>query len=94
MSFGYLTFSKAYERGSEIYEQLESDREAIERELGVALSWERTGDKVYVGVPNVTFTDLNAPAERQRVTAYLADMTQRFVRVMKPRLEAASQEAS
>jgi hypothetical protein len=90
----YLTFSKAYERGPEIFELLESDREAIEREIGAKLSWERDGNKVYVGVPNVTFSDLNVSSERERVTKYLADMTQQMIRVLKPRLEAAKQDIS
>jgi hypothetical protein len=88
----YLTFSKSYERGPEIYEALESDRDAIEREVGSRLSWERSGDKVYISAPKVMFSDLNTPAERDRVTAYLADSTQRMIRVFKPRLEAASQK--
>lgn len=90
----YLTFAKAYERGPEIYEILESDREAIEREVGAKLTWERTGDKVYLGVPNISFSDLNVPAERDRVTSYLAEMVQRMVRVLTPRLEAATRLAN
>jgi len=85
----YLTFGKAYPRGLEIYETLLSDREAIERELGVPLSWERASDKVYVAVQGIVLNDLNAPVDRERVTTYLADMTQRMIRVLKPRLEAA-----
>lgn len=88
----YLTFANAYDRGPAIYELLEGDREALERELGFRLSWERKGDKVYIGVPNVTFSDLDRAEERERVTDYLADMTQRMVAVMKPRLEAAALE--
>jgi hypothetical protein len=90
----YLTFAKAYDRGSEIYEVLESDRDAIEREVGTRLRWERGDDRVFIGAPHVVFTDLNSPADRQRVTAYSADMKQRLIRVFKPRLEAAAQEKS
>lgn len=88
----YLTFAKAFERGGEVYDLLESDRDAIEREMGVKLTWENNGDKVYVGTPKVNFTDLNAPSDRDRVTAFLADMTQRMIRVLRPRLEAATQK--
>lgn len=87
----YLTFAKAFEHGGEIYDALESDREAIEREVGFKLTWENQGDKVYVGSPKVPFKDLNSPEERGKVTAALADVTARMIRVLKPRLEAATQ---
>jgi hypothetical protein len=89
----YLKFAKAYDRGPEISEILESDRDAIDREVGVRLRWDRDGERLDLGVPHVTFADLNLPADRQRVVAYLADMTQRMIRVLKPRLEAATQKA-
>ena len=84
----YLTFAKAYERGPATYEMLESDRDAIEREIGHRLSWDRT----HIGVPHVAFSDLNVPAERQRVTDYLASMTEIMIRAFKPRLEAAAHD--
>lgn len=90
----YLTFAKAFDRAAEVYESLESDREAIERDVGFKLSWENNGDKFYVGSPKVPFADLNAPAERDRVTGRLADMTERMIRVLKPRLAAMSQRSS
>jgi hypothetical protein len=89
----YLKFAKAYDRGPEISEILESDRDAIDREVGARLRWDRDGERLDLGVPHVTFADLNVPADRQRVIAYLADMTQRMIRVLKPRLEAATQKA-
>lgn len=86
----YLTFAKAYTRTAEVTETLENDRESIEREIGAKLSWDRSGDKVYIGVPDVSFGDLNRAADRERVTTYLADMTQKMIRTLKPRLEAAT----
>jgi hypothetical protein len=88
----YLRFAKAYDRVTEISEILESDRDAIDREVGVRLRWDRDGDRLDLGVPHVTLADLNGPADRQRVIAHLADMTQRMIRVLKPRLEAATQK--
>lgn len=84
----YLTFAKAFEPGLEWYEQLQADAEAIEREVGVKLLWERVGDKIYLGVPTVALGNLNVPADRERVTAYLADMTRRLVSALEPRLAA------
>ena len=88
----YLTFAKAYDRAAEIYELLESDRESIEREIGSKISWELSGDKVYIAAPTINFADLNAAGDRDRVTTYLADMTQRMIRTLRPRLEAATRE--
>lgn len=84
----YLTFAKTLERGTEIYELLESDRDAIEHELGAPLSWERKGNKVFIGAPNVTYSDLNLPSERACVITHLVDMTQRMIKVFRPRLTA------
>ena len=89
-----LTFAKSYDRGNETYDLLESDRDAIEREVGVTLRWERGDDRVFIGTPHVVFSDLNSTADRQRVITYLADMTQRMIRVFKPCLEAAAQRNS
>lgn len=85
----YLTFLKAYDDGPEIYESLLADRQEIEGELGVTLSWERVGNKVYIGVPSPKYSDLNNPRDRERVIAYLADMTPKMIACLKPRLEAA-----
>ena len=83
-----MTFAKAFEPGQDWFEQLENDAEAIEREVGVKLAWERSGEKVYLGVPTVPLGNLNQPVDRVRVTAYLAEMTQRMVYALRPRLEA------
>lgn len=88
----YLTFQKGYDRASGVYDLLEGDRESIEREVGAKLSWERSGDKFYISAPTISFSDLNAVGDRDRVTTYLADMTQRMIRTLKPRMEAATRE--
>ncbi len=88
----YLTFAKAFDRGLEWYARLESDAEAIEREFGDKLQWSRSEDKIYLSVPNATLGDLNQPADRERVTTYLAEMTRRLVSVLKPRLDAMAAE--
>lgn len=85
----YLTFAKSYDDGPALYEELLASRQEIEAEVGVTLSWERTGNKVFIGVPHPTYSDLNNPDDRERVTTYLATMTARMVTCLKPRLEAA-----
>jgi hypothetical protein len=90
----YLTFAKAYKHGQQTYEMLEADREAIEREAGMRLRWEHSEDRVFLGVPVVTFKDLNDPAERASVTTYLAEKTEVMLKVLRPRLEAAARSLS
>lgn len=85
----YLTFAKAYDAGPEIYEYLLASRQEIEAELGVALSWDRAGNKVYIGVPHPAYSDLNKPQDREQVITYLADMTSKMISCLKPRLEVA-----
>lgn len=86
----YLTFIKSFERVGEYYEHLLAQREEIEKSLGMQLSWERDGNKVYISAPNITFNDLNEPSDRQRVIAYLADTTNHFINVFRHRLDAFS----
>jgi Domain of unknown function (DUF4268) len=86
----YLTFAKAYKHGQHIYEMLEADRDAIERETGMRLRWEQSEDRVFLGVPVITFKDLNDPSDRSTVTTFLADKTEVMLRVLRPRLEAAA----
>lgn len=56
------------------------------------MSWERTGDKIYISVPSVNLGDLNLSSERAHVTAYLADMTARMLRVFVPRVAAENRQ--
>lgn len=88
----YLTFAKAFEKVGEYYEGLLSQREEIEKIVGMQLSWEKNGNKVYISAPNISFNDLNELNDRQRVTAYLADTTNRFINVFRHRLDAFSRE--
>jgi hypothetical protein len=90
----YLTFAKAYKHGQQVYEMLEADRDAIERETGMRLRWERSDDRVFLGTPVMTFKDLNDQSERAAVTTYLADKAAVMLRVLRPRLEAAVRSIS
>ena len=88
----YLTFSKTFDKLDSYYNQLFSQRDEIDRNFGAQLTWERIGNKVFISAPNVSFAGLNAPAERERVIAHLADMSNRMVNVFRHRLEAISRE--
>lgn len=88
----YLTFSKSCERAQEYYERLLADRFDIEKITGTALNWENNGQKIYISVPHVTYTDLNNITDRIRVQNYLADMTNRMVNAFRHRLEGYLKE--
>lgn len=86
----YLTFGKSFDKLNEYYEQLLMQREDIERSFGDRLSWERNGDKIYIGAPNVSYNDLKQGDQRQRVITHLVEMTNRMVNVFRHRLAAIS----
>jgi hypothetical protein len=88
----YLSFAKSYQDALGILETLEADQDAIERELGAQLGWVRARARLHLAVPPVSFSSLNESDDRQRVMNYLVQMTERMVRVLTPRLEAAVRE--
>ena len=85
----YLTFARSYEHKHEIYGALVNDRDAVEREAGERLSWTENGDKYSIDAPLVSFKDLNEPNDRSRVILHLARMSEKMIRVLKPRVETA-----
>lgn len=89
----YLTFAKAFDKLDGYYDRLLAQRDEIDKSFGTQLTWERVGNKFYVGAPSVSFRDLNAPADRKRVVAHLSDMTNRMVNVFRHRLEAIGRES-
>jgi len=88
----YLTFAQALDKLDIYYEQLLSQREDIEESFGDKLSWERNGNKIYIGASTISFTDLNAPDQRKKVQVHLVDMANRMVNVFRHRLETISKE--
>lgn len=92
----YLTFAKAFERSRDYYERLKSQREDIERGMQASITWDLNPDtnKVWIAAPRISFTDLDDPAQRQRVIAHLADYTNRMVNAFRHRLEALGSEAA
>lgn len=88
----YLSFSKACDKAQEYYERLLAEREHIEKAIGTPLSWENNGQKIFISVPHVTFSDLNNVSERKKVQGYLADMSNRMVNAFRHRLEGYVKE--
>jgi hypothetical protein len=86
----YLTFEKG-PVGDRIYEALEADRENIDAALGCPVVWDSDGSKHWVlckkSYPGVLLT-----THRGEVQAWLADVTNRFVNVFRPRIAALMQD--
>lgn len=88
----YLTFLKGFEKASDFYEILLSEREEIEKVVGTSLNWSNMDGKIYISVPTVILRDLSNPTERNRVITYLTDYTNRMINAFRPRLEALSRD--
>lgn len=54
------------------------------------LTFGHLGGKPHVNAPNVRFSDLRNPEDRQRVVVYIAETTERMITALRPRLEAAT----
>lgn len=87
----YLTFEKG-PVGDRIYNALAASREDIDKALQCPVIWESDGSKHWVickkAYPGVLLT-----AHRGEVQAWLAEATNRFVAVFRPRIAALMQEA-
>lgn len=89
----YLSFSKSFDKTSEFYERLYSEKDELERALGSQLSWYRDdNNKIYIGVPNIQFRDLHSNEDRQKVIEHLAKYSNKMVNVFRPRLGTLSKE--
>jgi len=88
----YLTFAQSFVKVEEYYERLNNDKVEIEKTVGVELLWKIRGHKVYISTPEITYTDLNDPVERQEVQEYLANMSNKMVNAFRHRLEQYTYE--
>lgn len=77
----YLTFAKG-ETGLRLAHALELDKADIESALGVAVEWRR--DRI---VTTKNFAGLLMTDSREDVLSWLADRTERFVSVFRPRID-------
>jgi hypothetical protein len=90
----YLTFAQSFDRLDYFYSGLLAQKEEIESDFGSPLTWERSGNKIYIGSPNIRFSNLNDETERKRVISSLAVNTNKMVNVFRHRLEAMTREAA
>lgn len=82
----YLTFSKG-PIGNRMYEALEQDKEAIEKEIGIPIEWDSDGHKHWISAPEVGYSGQLIEDNGPAVRAMMADRVNRFVKVFRPRLQ-------
>ena len=85
----YLAFPKG-PVGDRLHEGLRSDKEAIEKALGIPVSWESDGQKHYI-TSDEHFTGI-LDEHRKQVQSWLSDRIDRYVDVFRPRLEKLIRE--
>jgi hypothetical protein len=86
----FLTFPRG-PIGDRLYATLEADRSTVERELGVPVHWKSDGQKHYIS----TFTAFGGSLlveHAVEVRRALADWTNRYVNVFRPRIEKLTRE--
>ena len=84
----YLAISRKFDRATEILEYLKSDREAIDASFKEPLEWRQNPDGSHAIAAGRPLGDWRDPVTRADQLAYLLDLTNRFVNVFRPRLEA------
>jgi hypothetical protein len=88
----YLTFSKG-PLGDRMYRTLEEDKDAIEKAIGVSISWESDGAKHWI-ISREQFTGgVLIEQHRQHVQSWFADRVNRYVNVFRPRIERLVRES-
>lgn len=87
----YLTFVRG-PKGDAVYEYLEGQREAIEADIGLGVTWESKNGKHSISVRR-QFKDVLGPEERVEIHRYLGDAINRFVNAFRHRLAKYEAEA-
>ncbi|MBP1714168.1 MAG: exonuclease [Deltaproteobacteria bacterium] len=72
--------------GEMLYSRLMNDREAIDKELGIPVTWSSKTDDRFI-IVRKTFPDLKSSKYREPIKAWLAESLNLFVNVFRVRLE-------
>lgn len=82
----YIAWTRTYTEARPIFEYLQEDKAAIEKAIEQSMWWNST-DGLSIGV-KIEFGDWDNAADREKAMVFLLTMTNRFVNVFRPRLEA------
>jgi hypothetical protein len=86
----FLTFPRGA-LADEIYQKLSLQREEIDRELGIDVTWEANDGK-YKIVCRKRFPELRDAAYREDIKAFFKDVINSYINVFRPRLEKIDDE--
>jgi hypothetical protein len=81
----FLTFSRG-ELANHIYEALETEKDAIDKDIGIPLFWESDGEKHAI-CNKKRMTNLRAKENEEELLKYYAETANRFVNTFRPRLQ-------
>lgn len=87
----FLGWLKTSSLASEIISRLEADRDQIERELEIPVSWEYADGKLRI-VARRSCRSLSDPVEREKALAWLRATINIYVNVFRPRIAALLKE--
>lgn len=81
----YLTFQKG-PVGDRLYAALEADRIAIDRELGIPVTWKSDGKKHWISSSETYPTGLLIEDHAGQIRTTMADRVNRYISAFRPRL--------
>lgn len=82
----FLTAYHGDDFGNRIFERLSENKNLIEKELGVPVEWTSKDGKHRIS-SSKKFPDLKDPTYRTEIKDFLADRSNRFVNVFRPRIK-------
>lgn len=86
----YLRFSQSL--GSELYERLVSEKDGIEDEIGLELTW-KVRSETSQNISCVKhFPDVWSPTNREQIKKFFSETVNAFVNTFRPRLERYVEE--
>ena len=81
----FLTFQRGAQADL-LYSSLESQKDEIEKEIGMPLDWQSDAGKYRIGLAT-KYPDLRSDTYRAEIKAWLSDRANRFVNAFRPRIE-------
>lgn len=88
----YLTFAKG-PTGDRFYETLVSDKEEIERAIGLRVEWKSDGEKHMIHSAR-TFSGLSPDPQNDTLMSHLSDVLNRFINVFRSRIQRLVDESN
>jgi len=88
----YLTFAKG-PTGDRLYDALVSDKEEVERAIGIRVEWQSDGEKHMIHTAR-GYSGLSPEVHADALMSHLADVLNRFINVFRSRLQRLVDESN